>query len=294
MIRWAARMPFRVQLTLWWTLAFGLLLAVANLAIYTAFDAYLGRDLDRKVRTVAATELASSTDGPGIHLHPLPKEALAEGEYTDKFVQILSVDGACGWRRRRSGICRRWWDPTRCRRPSTAARRSCPSSSADGPAGRPCSEPTIGGQRYAVMVGIFRDDIDAHLSRLAWVLVLVWVAGLATTSALGYWLASRALAPVVGISRRAARIARGEFAARLDPPVAPGRNRRDDPVAQRGPRSPARRARGASPLRVRRLARTARADHRHGGGNRRRVEASSHRGGISRDAAESCASACRP
>jgi hypothetical protein len=32
-------------------------------------------------------------------------------------------------------------------------------------------------------------------------------------------LASRALAPVIGISRRAARIAQGDFAARLDPPV---------------------------------------------------------------------------
>ena len=30
MTRWVARMPFRAKLTLWWTLAFGLLLAVAN------------------------------------------------------------------------------------------------------------------------------------------------------------------------------------------------------------------------------------------------------------------------
>ena len=78
---------------MWWGLAFGLLLAVANAAIYTAFDVYLRHDLDRKVRTVAATELASSTDGAGIHLHPLPKEALAEGEFADTFVQILAVDG---------------------------------------------------------------------------------------------------------------------------------------------------------------------------------------------------------
>ena len=70
-----------------------------------------------------------------------------------------------------------------------------------------------------MVVGLFRDGIEAHLSRLAWVLVLVWVAGLMMTAALGYWLTSRALAPVVGISRRAARIARGDFAARLDPPV---------------------------------------------------------------------------
>ena len=78
---------------MWWTLAFGLLLAAANLAIYTAFRAYLARDLDLKVRTVAATELGSSTDGVTIHLHELPREALANGEYTDKFVQIFEADG---------------------------------------------------------------------------------------------------------------------------------------------------------------------------------------------------------
>ena len=92
-MRWVSRMPFRAQLTLWWALAFGLLLAVANLAIYSAFKVYLDGDLDRKVRTVAATELASSTDGAGIHLHPLAKDALGEGEFADTFVQILGADG---------------------------------------------------------------------------------------------------------------------------------------------------------------------------------------------------------
>ena len=100
-----------------------------------------------------------------------------------------------------------------------AARRSCPLVVNGRPGRAAVLRTEIGGQRYAVMVGLFRDGIDAHLSRLAWVLGLVWVAGLVTTAALGYWLASRALAPVVGISRRAARIARGDFAARLDPPV---------------------------------------------------------------------------
>ena len=219
MIRSGARMPFRVQLTLWWALAFGLLLAVANLAIYTAFDVYLRRDLDRKVRTVAGAELASSTDGAGIHLHPLPKEALAEGEFADTFVQILSVDGIV-----------RLASPAIRDLPALAGhdqvqaaldgRAPLVSLVVGGRSGRAALLRTkIGGQRYVVMVGLFRDRIEAHLSRLAWVLLLVWVAGLATTTALGYWLTSRALAPVVGISRRAARIARGDFAARLDPPV---------------------------------------------------------------------------
>ena len=72
MSRWLSGMPFRTQLTLWWALAFGLLLAVANLTIYGSFNVYLRRDLDRKVRTVAATELASSTDGAGNGFFALP------------------------------------------------------------------------------------------------------------------------------------------------------------------------------------------------------------------------------
>src|SRR5215203_6104948 len=78
----------------------------------------------------------------------------------------------------------------------------------------------MGSQRYAVLVGIFRNPIDAHLEQLAWLLAAVWLGGLAATSALGYGLASRALAPVIGITRRAARIAQGDFSARLDPPAS--------------------------------------------------------------------------
>lgn len=218
-MRGEARMPFRVQLTLWWALAVGLLLAVANVAIYTAFDLYLRRDLDRKVRTVAAAELASSTDGAGIHLHPLPKEALAQGEFADTFVQILSVDGTV---RLASPAIRHL--PALVEHDQVQAaldgRAPLVSLVVEGRPGRAAVLRTeIGGQRYAVLVGLFRDGIDAHLSRLAWVLGLVWAGGLVTTAALGYSLTSRALAPVVAISQRAARIARGDFAARLDPPI---------------------------------------------------------------------------
>jgi signal transduction histidine kinase len=219
MSAWARRITFRAKLTLWWTVAFGLLLAAANLAVYMAFRTYLARDLDLKVRTVAATELGSSTDGPTIHLHELPKEALAHGEYTDKFVQIFEADG-------RLRLC-------------SASLRGVPAlvppevvrAAIEGEA--PLVTVLVGGRSaraavlrarkgpdtYAVLVGIFRDRIDAHLAQLAWMLVAVWAGGLGATSALGYWLASRALAPVVGITQRAARIAQGEFSVRLDPPV---------------------------------------------------------------------------
>ena len=73
MTAWSRRLPFRTRLTLGWTLAFGLLLAIANVAIYATFRTYLERDLDQKVRTIAATELASSIDGLDIHLHEVPR-----------------------------------------------------------------------------------------------------------------------------------------------------------------------------------------------------------------------------
>jgi signal transduction histidine kinase len=78
----------------------------------------------------------------------------------------------------------------------------------------------MGDHPYAILVGLYRDQIDAHLAQLAWLLAAVWLVGLCVTSALGYWLASAALAPVAGITRRAARIAKGEFSARLDPPTS--------------------------------------------------------------------------
>lgn len=219
MIRWLSRVPFRGQLTLWWALAFGLLLAVANLTIYGVFNVYLRRDLDRKVRTVAATELASSTDGAGIHLHPLAKDALANGEFADTFVQILAADGSV---QLASQAIRDLPALVNHDLVLAALAGRAPLISVDirGRPGRAAVlRADVGGERYALIVGLFRDDIDAHLTRLASVLGIVWLVGVMTTTALGYSLASRALAPVLGISRRAARIAQGDFGARLDPPV---------------------------------------------------------------------------
>jgi signal transduction histidine kinase len=226
LMRWLRSATFRTKLTVWWTAGFGLLLAAANMAVYTAFGTYLDRDLDLKVRTVAATELGSSTDGPAVHLHELPREALARGEYTDKFVQIFDAHGALHLSSA-SLLGASALVPPAVVRAALDGQAPLVSVVVGGRPGRAAVLRTSkGAETFAVLVGIFRDQIDAHLSRLAWVLLTVWVAGLAATSALGYWLASRALAPVVGITHRAARIARGEFAVRLEPPA------RQDEVGQ--------------------------------------------------------------
>ena len=218
-MRGFGRATFRARLTLWWTLGFGLILAAADSAVYTAFRGYLGRDLDLKVRTVAATELGSSTDGPTVHLHELPSEALARGEYTDKFVQIFDATGGLHL----SSASLRGAAPLVAPDIVRAALEGGAPVVTVVVDGRPARAAVLrtrkGSESYAVLVGVFRDRIDAHLGKLAWVLALVWIAGVAATSGLGYWLASQVLAPVVGITRRAARISKGEFAVRLEPPA---------------------------------------------------------------------------
>jgi signal transduction histidine kinase len=214
------RSTFRTTLTLWWTAAFGLLLAAASTAVYAAFAAYLDRDLDLKVRTVAATELGSSTDGPTVHLHELPMDALARGEFTEKFVQIFDATGRLHLSSA-ALIGAPALVPVEVVQAALAGQAPLVTVVVGGRPGRAAVLRTRKGpETYAVLVGVFRDQIDAHLARLAWVLLSVWAAGLAATSALGYWLASRALAPVVDITRRAARIAQGEFTVRLEPPAS--------------------------------------------------------------------------
>src|SRR5690606_38274034 len=85
---------FRSRLTLRWTVVFGVLLAVANATVYVAVRLYAYADLDAKVRTLAATETVSSTDGPvGLHVHELPVRELGLDNYTQKFVQIFDDQG---------------------------------------------------------------------------------------------------------------------------------------------------------------------------------------------------------
>ena len=169
------------------------------------------------MRTIAATELASSVDGLDIHLHEVPSGALSEGQYTEKFVQIFESDGRV---RLASASLRDQPALVPIDLVRAALRGQAPLASVA--VGRRHGRVTVlaapvGSRSYAILVGLYRDEVDAHLARLAWLLGTVWVCGVLATSALGYGLASRALGPVVRITRRAERIAAGDFAARLDP-----------------------------------------------------------------------------
>jgi two-component system OmpR family sensor kinase len=209
---------FRARLTIRWTLAAGLLLLASHVAIYVGARAFLYDRLDRQVRTLAATEVASSTDGPtGVHIHEPSLVAIAGG-LDEKAVQIFDSRGAI--------VAQSGWLPARegpmvgivAIRDALAGRAPVVDIHVGGRNGRAA---VLRAERdrvpYAVAVGLFADDVERSLADLAWLLTGVWLGALGLTATIGYHLASRALRPVEQITARAAHIARGAFTARLDP-----------------------------------------------------------------------------
>ncbi|MGE0360817.1 MAG: ATP-binding protein [Vicinamibacterales bacterium] len=210
---------FRARLTLRWTLAVGLLLGAATGTIYAAASAYLHRWVDENVRTIAATEAASSTDGLGdVHLHEGSYAQLGPGRFSEKFVQIFDADARLVLQSTALAGHPPLVPPAEIAR---ALAGEAPILSVDIGARRgrmAVLTSSRDGRPFAVGVGLYTDDIHRGLSALAWLLTAVWVAGVGVTAALGYGLASRALAPVQRITEQAAWIAQGNFDARLDPP----------------------------------------------------------------------------
>jgi two-component system OmpR family sensor kinase len=209
-------LSFRARLALQWTFAFGLLLALADVAIYAGVRAYAYGTLDAQVRTLAATELASSTDGPaGVHLHELPSVVFAGGPPAEKLAQIYERSGRVV---AQSPVLERSGAVVPRAALDAAFRGESPVIAVSA-AGRPARIVVLPFGDHAVAAGLFTDGVEAALSRLALLLLGVWVAALVVTGTLGHLLTSSALRRVERITERAAMIARGDFSARLDPPA---------------------------------------------------------------------------
>ena len=214
------KLSFRTRLTLRWGLAFGLVLALANVAVYTTVEGFLLRDLDAQLRTLAATELASAADEPGqsLHLHEFPVDPGGTLGYADKFVQLIGEQGDVLLQSPSLGSLSALID--RATLTAALAHRSpIIDVSVKGRRGRMIALATDGSTRYIVGVGVFTDNLIATLAQLRALLATVWIGALALTAVIGFSLASRALAPIRRITEKASAIAHGEFETRLDEPA---------------------------------------------------------------------------
>lgn len=220
-------LSFRSRLTLRWVLAFGLVLTVADLAVYFGARAFLRRDLDAQLRTLASTELASAADEPdlGIHLHEFTVGGQSPQDFADKFVQLIDVGGRVLMQSPRLGSAAALIDKAVLIR-ALSGDAPLIDVRIGGRHGRMIGLVSQGPERYVVAVGVFTDSLDATLARLRTLLIGIWFGALALTAVIGFTLASRALIPIRRITQQAAAIADGKFAKRLDPP------QQDDEIGQ--------------------------------------------------------------
>jgi signal transduction histidine kinase len=211
-------LSFRARLTVRWTTAFGLLLALTDVAIYLGSREYLYRALEGDAQTLAITEALSAADGPvGVHLHEPGDSTMAAG--TEKLVQLFDEQFRLVEQSRSLAGSAPLVTPDQL----GAALGGEDTALAVAVRGRPARIAVVptsrGDTRYLVAAGLYADRTEAALASLTWFLVGVWLAAVLATGALGYLLSSSALRVVERITQRAAAISRGDFDARLDPPI---------------------------------------------------------------------------
>lgn len=213
-------LSFRARLTLRWTIVFSCILAAASGVIDAGVRAASFEGLDRQLRTLAATEITSAVDGPTpfTHLHDLPEAALAGGTFTEKLVQVFDATGMLLIA-----------SPGRAERARLATDEDIAAALAGEapvttievgqvPVRVVVLRTTVEGHVYAVAVGVVISDMLASLTRLNWLLAIVWAVSTVVTAAAGFRLASTALQPVHRITERALEIAGTNLGARLEPP----------------------------------------------------------------------------
>jgi heavy metal sensor kinase len=203
---------FRARLTLRWSVVFGVVLALALVQVYFGLRRNLYAALEESLRTLAGTEVASSMDGPTVHLHPLDSSAITGSRYVEKYVQILTPESAVVNQSQRLQS-RAPLVPREVVGEALAGRAVLTEVSLDGAKGLGLS--VSAGGRYVFVVAVPLSPVDETLAALRRTLLAVGLFALAATALAGYWLAAAALRPVDLMTRRAQLIGRDHLKTRL-------------------------------------------------------------------------------
>ncbi len=213
-------LSFRTRLTVRWTVVFSCILAAASVSIYLGIRAASYADLDRHLRTLAGTDVASAFDQPiSPHVHEVPTTVVAGGTFTEKLVQVFGADGRLIVSSRGKAE-----NPRLVGREVIAAGLAgeAPVVTVNGggvPIRVVALKKSHEGVDYAFVVGVVIAEFVGSLTRIKWLLALVWLVSTAATAAVGFALASTALRPVRHITERAMHIAETDIRARLEPPT---------------------------------------------------------------------------
>jgi heavy metal sensor kinase len=206
---------FRAKLTAQWLLVFSILLALSLVAVYFGMRQSLYHSLEDSLRTLAGTEVASSMDGPTVHLHPIGSSAIINSHHIEKYVQILTPENIVINQSKQLSD-RRPLVSGEVVKSALAGRAVMTEVDLNGAKGLGLSVDADG--QYVFVVAVPLAHIEETLAALRRTLSMVGLIALAATAMVGYRLATIALRPVDLMTKRARLIGRDYLKARLAEP----------------------------------------------------------------------------
>ncbi len=206
---------FRAKLTLQWLLVFGILMALSLVAVYFGLRRSLHHSLEDSLRTLAGTEVASSMDGPTVHLHPIESSAIINSHHIEKYVQILTPQYTV-INQSKQLSSRKPLVSSEAVKSALAGRAVMTEVDLNGVKGLGLSVDAYG--QYVFVVAVPLTHIEETLTALRRTLWIVGLMMLAATALVGYRLATIALRPVDIMTQRAQLIGRDQLKARLADP----------------------------------------------------------------------------
>jgi heavy metal sensor kinase len=209
-----ARLPIRWRLTVWYALLLAIALSLFGVGLYATLRTRLHQNFDEQLHNQAAITLATVTiiDGKP-NLDP-SDSGDQEGEF---FIRLFSVEGRVITATENSDNDRSL-DTSLVDSALSGETAKSTWSLDEGNTLRVVTMPvrnedTIVG---VLQVGLSRDEIDETLAELVGVLAVAGPLVLLIAAAGGFFLAGRALKPVVTITEMAARVSERGLHARID------------------------------------------------------------------------------
>jgi heavy metal sensor kinase len=207
-------LPIRWRLTFWYAALLGAALIVFCVALYFGLRAALFENFEEQVRSEAAFALAGvSTSGDDLTLSP---EVVARMEDDDHFIRLFNADGEVAFDTSQSlgGVP---VDEDAKAEALAGDTNFSTYSGSDEPLGIVTTPVTDAGRVVGVLqVGSSRGDTDEVLQTVVLALAIAGPLVLLFASLGGYWLAGRALRPVVAITTLAATLDANDLDARID------------------------------------------------------------------------------
>ena len=206
----------RVNLILWFTCVFGLVIFISDYVTYKALRGIMLADLDSSLVSTATLEGAEFKEGSGFDLKARSLQADQFPRFIRQFAQALGPDGQV---LDQSGL------------PSGSApviNQAELSAALNGQVvtadlivdGKPVRVAAVGGDRegepFAIVIGTATDSMRRTMERVAAILLIVDMLAIGASLAGGYLIIGKALKPVDHITERAHQIGEGNLRQRLE------------------------------------------------------------------------------